>query len=124
VQESGSFDADDFLNPLPRMFVDHIRIFAKAGDGGHGCTSFRREKHVPKGGPDGGDGGRGGNVVLIVDHHTDNLKEFFFRPNQKAERGVHGQGQRKTGKSGKNLILKVPAGTIVYKTSPPVPKKK
>ncbi|MDF1826198.1 MAG: GTPase ObgE [Verrucomicrobiales bacterium] len=106
------------------MFVDHIRIFAKAGDGGHGCTSFRREKHVPKGGPDGGDGGRGANVVLVVDHHTDNLKEFFFRPNQKAERGVHGQGQRKTGKSGKDLILKVPAGTIVYKTTPPVPKKK
>ncbi len=106
------------------MFVDHIRIFAKAGDGGHGCTSFRREKHVPKGGPDGGDGGRGGNVVLVVDHHTDNLKEFFFRPNQKAERGVHGQGQRKTGKSGKDLVLKVPAGTIVYKTTPPEPKKK
>lgn len=106
------------------MFVDHIRIFAKAGDGGHGCTSFRREKHVPKGGPDGGDGGRGGNVVLVVDHHTDNLKEFFFRPNQKAERGVHGQGQRKTGKSGKDLVLKVPAGTIVYKTTPPVSKKK
>ncbi|MDF1659755.1 MAG: GTPase ObgE [Verrucomicrobiales bacterium] len=106
------------------MFVDHIRIFAKAGDGGHGCTSFRREKHVPKGGPDGGDGGRGGDVVLVVDHHTDNLKEFFFRPNQKAERGVHGQGQRKTGKSGKDLVLKVPAGTIVYKTTPPVSKKK
>ena len=106
------------------MFVDHIRIFAKAGDGGHGCTSFRREKHVPKGGPDGGDGGKGGNVVLVVDHHTDNLKEFFFRPNQKAERGVHGQGQRKTGKSGRDLILKVPAGTIVYKTIPPVSKKK
>lgn len=106
------------------MFVDHIRIFAKAGDGGHGCTSFRREKHVPKGGPDGGDGGKGGNVVLVVDHHTDNLKEFFFRPNQKAERGVHGQGQRKTGKSGRDLILKVPAGTIVYKTTPPVSKKK
>ncbi len=106
------------------MFVDHIRIFAKAGDGGHGCTSFRREKHVPKGGPDGGDGGRGGSVVLVVDHHTDNLKDYFFRPNQKAERGVHGQGQRKTGKSGKDLILKVPAGTIVYKTTPPVPKKK
>ena len=106
------------------MFVDHIRIFAKAGDGGHGCTSFRREKHAPKGGPDGGDGGRGGDIILVVDHHTDNLKEFFFRPNQKAERGVHGQGQRKTGKSGKHLVLKVPAGTIVYRTTPPVPKKK
>ncbi|MEM1441526.1 MAG: GTPase ObgE, partial [Verrucomicrobiota bacterium] len=102
----------------------HIRIFAKAGDGGHGCTSFRREKHVPKGGPDGGDGGRGGSVVLEVDTHTDNLKAFFFRPNQKAQRGMHGEGQRKTGKSGKDLILKVPAGTIVYRTDPPQPKKK
>ncbi|MEM6278512.1 MAG: GTPase Obg [Verrucomicrobiota bacterium] len=106
------------------MFVDHIRIFAKAGDGGHGCTSFRREKHVPKGGPDGGDGGRGGSVILEVDTHTDNLKAFFYRPNQKAQRGMHGEGQRKTGKSGKDLILKVPAGTIVYRTDPPQPKKK
>ena len=100
------------------MFVDHIKIFAKAGDGGHGCSSFRREKFEPKGGPDGGDGGRGGDVILQVDHHTDNLKAFFYRPNQKAERGMHGQGQRKTGKSGKNLVLKVPPGTIVYRTEP------
>jgi GTP-binding protein len=100
------------------MFVDHIKIFAKAGDGGHGCSSFRREKFEPKGGPDGGDGGRGGDVILQVDHHTDNLKAFFYRPNQKAERGMHGQGQRKTGKSGKNLVLKVPPGTIVYRSEP------
>lgn len=100
------------------MFVDHIKIFAKAGDGGHGCSSFRREKFEPKGGPDGGDGGRGGDVILQVDHHTDNLKAFFFRPNQKAERGMHGQGRRKTGKSGKNLVLKVPPGTIVYRSGP------
>lgn len=105
------------------MFVDHIRIHAKAGDGGHGCSSFRREKFTPKGGPDGGDGGHGGDIILIVDHHVDNLKEFFYRPNQKAERGMHGQGQRKTGKSGKDLYLKVPAGTVVYRTDPPAPKR-
>lgn len=106
------------------MFVDHIKIHAKAGDGGHGCSSFRREKFEPKGGPDGGDGGRGGDVILEVDHHTDNLKAFFFRPNYKAERGMHGQGQRKTGKSGKNLILKVPPGTIVYRSEPNQPRRK
>lgn len=106
------------------MFVDHIKIHVKAGDGGHGCSSFRREKFTPKGGPDGGDGGHGGDVVLVVDQHIDNLKDFFYRPNHKAERGMHGQGQRKTGKSGKDLLLKVPAGTIVYRTTPPEPKVK
>ncbi len=97
------------------MFVDHIKIFAKAGDGGDGCCSFRREKFVPKGGPDGGDGGNGADVVLIVDEHTDNLREFFYRHNYKAERGKNGSGRKKTGKSGKDLILKVPPGTIVYR---------
>ena len=105
------------------MFVDHIRIHAKAGDGGHGCSSFRREKFAPKGGPDGGDGGDGGDVILIVDPHTDNLQDFFYRPNRKAERGMHGKGQRKTGRSGKDLYLKVPAGTVVYQTDPPPDKR-
>jgi len=106
------------------MFVDQIKIHAKAGDGGHGCCSFRREKFEPKGGPDGGDGGHGADIVLVVDHHVDNLREFFYRPRQKADRGMHGQGQRKTGKSGKALILKVPAGTVVYRSTAPVPGKK
>ncbi|MEM9280972.1 MAG: GTPase Obg [Verrucomicrobiota bacterium] len=106
------------------MFVDHIKIFAKAGDGGHGCSSFRREKFEPKGGPDGGDGGKGGDLILVVDPHTDNLRDFFYRPNHKADRGMHGQGRRKTGKSGKDLILKVPPGTLVYRTDPIHPKKK
>lgn len=105
------------------MFVDQIKIHAKAGDGGHGCSSFRREKFTPKGGPDGGDGGAGGDIVLQVDPHTDNLKDFFYRPNQKAPRGMHGQGQRKTGKSGKDLVLKVPAGTRIYRTDPPRSKR-
>lgn len=104
------------------MFVDHIRIFAKAGDGGNGCSSFRREKFVPKGGPDGGDGGSGGDVILLVDPHTDNLRDFFYKPNQVAEKGTPGQGQKKTGRSGRHLVLKVPPGTIVYRSEAPVPK--
>ena len=104
------------------MFVDHIRIHAKAGDGGNGCCSFRREKFVPKGGPDGGDGGKGGDVILEVDSNTDNLKNFFYRPHNKADRGRHGEGNRRTGKSGKNLVLKVPPGTIVYRGEPSPPK--
>jgi len=102
------------------MFVDHIKIFAKAGDGGHGCSSFRREKFEPKGGPDGGDGGRGGDIIIVVDGHTDNLRSFFFQPNHKAEKGRPGSGQKKTGRSGKHLILKVPPGTIVYRSVPNV----
>lgn len=104
------------------MFVDHIRIFAKAGDGGNGCSSFRREKFVPKGGPDGGDGGAGGDVVLVVDPHTDNLRSYFFQSRYLAEKGAAGQGQKMTGKSGKPLVLKVPPGTVVYRTTPPAPK--
>jgi GTP-binding protein len=104
------------------MFVDHIRIFAKAGDGGNGCSSFRREKFVPKGGPDGGDGGAGGDVILVVDPHTDNLRDFFFKHNYLAEKGTPGHGQKKTGRSGKDLILKVPPGTVVYRTEPPAPR--
>ncbi len=106
------------------MFVDHIRIFAKAGDGGNGCSSFRREKFEPKGGPDGGDGGRGADVVLVVDPHTDNLRAFFFKPNQLAEKGAPGQGRKKTGRSGKPLVLKVPPGTLVCRSEAPVPKRR
>lgn len=101
------------------MFVDHIKIYAKAGNGGDGCSSFRREKFVPKGGPDGGDGGKGGDVILIVDHHTDNLKALFYKPHHKAERGANGKGQRMTGRGGKNLIVKVPPGTLVYEAPDP-----
>ncbi len=101
------------------MFVDHLRIFAKAGDGGNGSVHFRREKFVPKGGPDGGDGGKGGDVILKVDPHTDNLQAFFFKPNLKAKRGEHGQGQKKSGKGGKNLVVSVPPGTLVFAAAQP-----
>ncbi|WP_193214395.1 GTPase ObgE [Luteolibacter marinus] len=97
------------------MFIDHIRIFAKAGDGGNGAVSFRREKYVPRGGPDGGDGGKGGDVILEVDPSTDNLRQFHYDPKLIAKAGGHGGGIRKTGKGGKNIIAKVPPGTVVYK---------
>jgi len=101
------------------MFVDHIKIYAKAGDGGNGKVSFRRAKFIPKGGPDGGDGGDGGDIVLQVDHHTDNLKQFFFQQKQKAPFGAGGGANRCTGKSGKDLVLKVPQGTVVYRDVAP-----
>lgn len=95
------------------MFVDRIKIFAQAGKGGRGCVSFRREKFVPKGGPDGGDGGRGGDVILRADQHVDNLANLFYEPIVRAKNGGHGKGKKMTGRAGANKIIKVPAGTIV-----------
>jgi GTPase len=97
------------------MFVDRIRIHAKAGDGGNGCVSFRREKFVPRGGPDGGDGGKGGDIILRTDVHTDNLIDFYYQPLLKSARGEHGMGKNMYGKAGADSIYKVPAGTIVYR---------
>jgi GTPase len=97
------------------MFVDRIRIHAKAGDGGNGCVSFRREKFVPKGGPDGGDGGPGGDIYMVPDPHTDNLVEFYYQPLLRAKRGAHGMGKNMQGKAGKNATYKVPVGTIIYR---------
>ncbi len=96
------------------MFVDRIKVFAQAGSGGRGCVSFRREKFVPKGGPDGGDGGRGGDVVLLADQHVDNLSSLFYEPIIKAKNGGHGQGKKMHGRSAPAKIVKVPVGTIVY----------
>jgi GTPase len=97
------------------MFVDQIRIQAKAGDGGNGCVSFRREKFVPKGGPDGGDGGKGGDIVLRTDIHKDNLVDFYYQPILRAKRGEHGLGKNMYGKAGADSIYKVPVGTVVYR---------
>ncbi|MEP6685577.1 MAG: GTPase ObgE [Verrucomicrobiota bacterium] len=96
------------------MFVDRIKIFAQGGNGGRGCVSFRREKFVPRGGPDGGDGGRGGDVILRADGHTDNLTALFYEPLLKAKKGGHGQGKKMHGRSALPKIVKVPVGTIVY----------
>ena len=96
------------------VFVDRIKIFAQAGKGGRGCVSFRREKFVPKGGPDGGDGGRGGDVILTADQHTDHLAHLFYEPIIKAKNGGHGRGKKMHGKNAPNKIVKVPVGTIIY----------
>jgi GTP-binding protein len=96
------------------MFVDRIKVFAQAGNGGRGCVSFRREKFVPKGGPDGGDGGRGGDVILRAERHVDNLSNLFYEPIIKAKNGGHGKGKKMAGRAGANKIVKVPVGTIVW----------
>ena len=98
------------------MFVDRIKVFAQAGSGGRGCVSFRREKFVPKGGPDGGDGGRGGDVILRADRHTDNLSNLFYEPIIKAKSGGHGMGKKMHGRAALDKIVKVPVGTIVWPT--------
>ncbi len=96
------------------MFIDEVKVYVKAGDGGNGCVAFRREKFVPRGGPSGGDGGKGGDVILEASerHHT--LVDFRFRPEHRAERGRHGEGSNRTGHDGEELVLKVPIGTLVY----------
>lgn len=99
------------------MFIDHIRIYAKAGDGGNGHVSFRREKFVPRGGPDGGDGGRGGSVTLVVDSSTDTLRQYHFDPKLIAEAGQHGSKYKRSGRSGKDIVGKVPPGTVVYRAN-------
>ena len=96
------------------MFIDEARITVKAGDGGNGCLAFRREKYVPRGGPSGGDGGRGGDIVLVSDEQINTLLHFRFNPEHKAQRGRHGEGSQRTGADGTSIELKVPVGTVVY----------
>lgn len=95
------------------MFIDRAKIYVKAGDGGDGVVAFRREKYVPRGGPSGGDGGKGGDVVLMVDSNLSTLMDFKYRVHYKAKRGEHGQGANKIGKSAEDLIIRVPPGTVV-----------
>ncbi|MBR3269737.1 GTPase ObgE [Candidatus Saccharibacteria bacterium] len=97
------------------MFVDKAKVSLKAGDGGNGAVSFRHEIYIPKGGPDGGDGGKGGDIVFKADKDTDTLVDFRFTPILTAENGKAGSGQRSAGRSGKDLIVEVPIGTVVYK---------
>jgi len=96
------------------MFIDEATIRVKAGDGGNGCMAFRREKFVPRGGPSGGDGGRGGDVVMESSERHNTLVHFRFNPEYKAQRGRHGEGSNRTGRDGEGVLLKVPVGTIVY----------
>jgi GTP-binding protein len=96
------------------MFVDEVDIQVEAGGGGNGCLSFRREKRVPRGGPNGGDGGHGGSIYLVASLHQNTLVTYRFHPEFHAERGQHGQGSNRTGHDGGDLVLEVPPGTIVY----------
>jgi GTP-binding protein len=96
------------------MFIDEAIIRVKAGNGGNGCMAFRREKFVPRGGPSGGDGGKGGDVWMESSERHNTLVHFRFNPEYKAERGRHGEGAKKTGRDGEDIVLKVPVGTIVY----------
>jgi GTP-binding protein len=96
------------------MFIDEVIVQVKAGDGGNGCLAFRREKYVPRGGPSGGDGGRGGDVFLVASEHHNTLLHFRYNPEHKAERGRHGEGSNRTGRDGREVELPVPVGTVVF----------
>ncbi len=96
------------------MFIDEVIITVKAGDGGNGCLAFRREKFVPRGGPSGGDGGKGGDVILVASEHHNTLLHFRFNPEHTAQRGRHGEGSNRTGREGHNAEAPVPVGTIIY----------
>jgi GTP-binding protein len=100
------------------VFVDEVDIHIKAGDGGAGSLSFRREKFVPRGGPDGGNGGEGGSVFIVADPHRNTLVHFRFNPDYKAQRGGNGAGALRTGRGGRDLEIPVPVGTLVYKKDP------
>ncbi|HSW51103.1 MAG TPA: GTPase ObgE [Bryobacteraceae bacterium] len=99
------------------MFIDEVRIDVKAGDGGNGCMAFRREKYVPRGGPSGGDGGRGGDVILVSSQHLNTLLHLRFNPEHKGERGRHGEGSNRTGHDGASVEVRVPVGTLVCDAS-------
>jgi len=96
------------------MFIDEITITVKAGDGGRGCVSFRREKYEPFGGPNGGDGGRGGDVIVEGDDDVNNLNAYRYRPDWKALRGEHGRGSDQHGAAGESCVLMIPPGTVIY----------
>jgi GTPase len=96
------------------QFIDEVKINVRSGDGGRGCLSFRREKFIPRGGPDGGDGGDGGDVWFLVDEGLGTLLDFRYKVHYKAERGGHGRGKNMHGKSGEPLVIRVPPGTLVF----------
>jgi GTP-binding protein len=96
------------------MFIDEVRIRVKAGDGGNGCLAFRREKYVPRGGPSGGDGGRGGDVIILANPHMNTLLHLRFNPEHTGQRGRHGEGSNCSGLDGTSVTVQVPVGTVVY----------
>ncbi|HUB51122.1 MAG TPA: GTPase ObgE [Terracidiphilus sp.] len=110
----GRLKPDPILVPSFYMFIDEAKIRVKAGDGGNGCMAFRREKFVPRGGPSGGDGGRGGDVIMQASQRHNTLIHFRYNPEHKAQRGEHGMGSNCTGQDGRSIVLQVPVGTALY----------
>src|SRR5678810_368529 len=104
------------------MFIDEIKIYARAGHGGKGCVAFTREKYVPKGGPSGGNGGRGGDVILEADHDLNNLIAQYFQPRLIAQEGQGGLGKGMDGHAGKDLVVRVPCGTMIWKLEDTTPE--
>ena len=102
-------------------FIDEVHIDVKAGDGGHGLSSFRRLKNIPKGGPDGGDGGRGGDIVFKSVENLNTLSKFRFQRKFEAQNGKKGGSQNKTGSDGDNLVIEVPCGTLIYESNTNAP---
>ena len=102
------------------MFVDKVKVSVKAGDGGNGCVSFRREKCIEHGGPDGGNGGKGGDVVLVADRNITDLSDLFYSPRLVAKPGDHGRGKNCYGRNTADVVVKVPVGTQVYRLTPVV----
>lgn len=107
------FDSPFFKKGGVRMFIDKARIFVKAGDGGNGAVSFRKEKYVPAGGPDGGDGGRGANIIMVADTGLRTLMDFKYKKKYSAQHGEDGSKKKRAGKNGEDLILSVPEGTVI-----------
>lgn len=107
------FDSPFFKKGGVRMFIDKARIFVKAGNGGNGAVSFRREKYVPAGGPDGGDGGRGANIIMVADTGLRTLMDFKYKKKYSAQHGEDGSKKKRAGKNGEDLILSVPEGTVI-----------
>src|SRR5882757_5143696 len=103
------------------MFIDEIKIYARAGHGGKGCVAFHREAYIPKGGPSGGNGGRGGDVILEADHDLNNLIAQYYQPKLIAQDGKMGLGKGMDGHAGKDLTIKVPCGTLVWRLPSPLP---
>ena len=106
---------------MATSFIDKARITVRAGNGGNGVVAFHREKYVAAGGPDGGDGGKGGSIVLVVDDNMSTLMDFRYKRKYVAPNGMDGQGARKSGKNGEDLVIRVPRGTRMTKSAPSLP---
>src|SRR5208337_4309504 len=115
--KSSDYRTPRFARPIYRyidMFIDEAKIHVAAGGGGNGCVAFRREKFVPRGGPSGGDGGRGGDIILESNPHMNTLLKFRYNPEYRAQRGGHGEGSNRHGKDGADNTVTLPVGTVVY----------